>query len=222
MVAGEQPILIAATSGRSKCKACVYLGGADPTITMGSQRVGLPGHAAGVTVYHWCHPACFATHCLRVDYAPTGAAKCKADGGTIAKGAIRLLLGHKKEATKYSVENAYRTIIPQLIALLGRDKVTLQGLETLSLDDRARAESFVFEGAGRGTSTGGHCASNRAESSKKARQPAAAKPCSKPAASKRARPVAFVPGPTAKPGAKNARQKKKAVMEEGDEFEICD
>ena len=109
----EQPVLVAATSGRSKCKACVYLGGDDPTIQMGSMRVGIPGHARGVTVFHYCHPACFAKYCLRVDTAPTGRARCKADGSEISKGATRLLIGYKKEASLFKVENAQRTNRPE-------------------------------------------------------------------------------------------------------------
>ena len=128
-----QPVIVEAPSNRSKCKACQYLGGDDPTIAMGLKRVGIPGHAAGVTVYHWCKPACFAKHCLRVDMAPSGRAKCKADGEIIAKGSLRLLVGYKKESTIYRLENAHRTIVPRLVALAGRANVTIQGLSELSL-----------------------------------------------------------------------------------------
>ena len=133
-------MLVAATSGRSKCKACVYLGGDDPTIQMGSMRVGIPGHARGVTVFHYCHPACFAKYCLRVDTAPTGRARCKADGSEISKGATRLLIGYKKEASLFKVENAQRTIVPKLVALVGRTNVAIHGLDVLSLDERTRVE----------------------------------------------------------------------------------
>jgi hypothetical protein len=143
-----QPVLADATSGRSKCKACAYLGGGDPTIPIGSKRVGIPGHARGVTIYHYCHPSCFAKHCLRVDRAPTGRAKCKADGEAIEKGAIRLLIGYKKESTTYKVENAGRTIVPELVALLGRSKVTVHGLSELTLDERLRAEALIFSSGG--------------------------------------------------------------------------
>ena len=64
-----------------------------------------------------CHPTCFAQHCLRVDHAPTGRAKCKADGAEIAKGAVRLLIGYKKESTIFKLENAHRTIVPKLVAV---------------------------------------------------------------------------------------------------------
>ena len=135
MVAGDVPIVVEAPSGKSKCKACRYLGTGDPTIAAGSMRVGMPGHAAGgVTVYHWCHPTCFAQHCLRVDKAPTGRAKCKADGGEIAKGAVRLLIGYKKESTIFKVENAHMTIVPKLLALAGRANVAIHGLSELSLE----------------------------------------------------------------------------------------
>ena len=139
-----QPVIVEAPSNRSKCKACHYLGGDDPTIAMGSKRVGIPGHAAGVTVYHWCKPACFAKHCLRVDMAPSGRAKCKADGEIIAKGSLRLLVGYKKESTIYRLENAQRTIVPELISLVGRSTVVIHGLSKLSLDDRLRAEGYIF------------------------------------------------------------------------------
>ena len=98
LLMASQPCIVDAPSGRSKCKACAYLGGTDATIAMGSKRVGIPGHAAGVTVYHWCHPTCLARHCLRVDHAPTGRAKCKAAGDQIPKGSVRLLIGYKKES----------------------------------------------------------------------------------------------------------------------------
>eukprot|EP00966_Prymnesium_polylepis_P153480 3544522-Prymnesium_polylepis.2 len=141
----EQPVIVNATSGRSKCKACVYLGpqpGMQTEIAMGSKRVGIPGHAAGVTVYHWCHPACFAKYCLTVDAAPTGCARCKADGGEIAKGSLRLLIGYLKESSKYKVENAQRTIIPELVSLVGRSNVVIHGLDVLSLDERLRVEGL--------------------------------------------------------------------------------
>ena len=141
------PLVVDATSGRSKCKACAYLGDGDPTIKMGSKRVGIPGHAAGVSVYQWCHPACFVKHCLRVDYAPTNRAKCKGDGTQIPKGALRLLIGYKKESTIYKVENTFRTIVPELMALTGRSSLVIHGLDELSLDERQRVESCVYDGA---------------------------------------------------------------------------
>jgi hypothetical protein len=143
-VMAEQPVIVQAPSGRSKCKACVYVGEGNPTIEQGSMRVGIPGHAAGVTVYHWCHPTCFAKHCLRVDLAPTGRAKCKADGTDIPKGSIRLLIGYKKESTTYKVENVHLTLVPTLLTLVGATKMTIHGLGELSLDDRLRVENLVF------------------------------------------------------------------------------
>ena len=142
-VMAEQPVIVQAPSGRSKCKACVYVGEGNPTIEQGSMRVGIPGHAAGVTVYHWCHPTCFAKHCLRVDLAPTGRAKCKADGADIPKGSIRLLIGYKKESTTYKVENVHLTLVPTLLTLVGATKMTIHGLGELSLDDRLRVENLV-------------------------------------------------------------------------------
>ena len=161
MGSASQPIIVTAPSGKSRCKACRYLGSGDATIEMGSQRVGIPGHAAGgVTVYHWCHPACFAQHCLRVDHAPTGRARCKGDGSEIAKGTIRLLVGYKKESTVYKLDNTNLTIVPRLIELAGTSNVTIHGMSELSLDERLRVEGAIFtsgagDRGGRGASGGG-------------------------------------------------------------------
>ena len=83
---------------------------------------------------------------MRVDLAPTGRAKCKVDGTEIPKGAIRLLVGYKKESTIYKVENAHRTIFPSLLTLAGRTNVTVHGLGDLSLDERAYVERTLFDG----------------------------------------------------------------------------
>jgi hypothetical protein len=99
-----------------------------------------------------CHPTCFAQHCLRVDLAPTGRAKCKVDGTEIPKGAIRLLIGYKKESTIYKVENAHLTIFPSLLTLAGRTSVTVHGLGDLSLGERAYVERTLFDG---GSGSGG-------------------------------------------------------------------
>ena len=149
----EKPVIVIAPSNRSKCKACAYLGG-DPTIKQGSMRVGIPGHASGVTVFHWCHPTCFAQHCIRVDHAPTGRAKCKADGTQIDKGAIRLLIGYKKESSLFKLENVRGTIVPELLQLVGRSQLVVHGLDEFSLDERQQVESSIFgEGQGGGATT---------------------------------------------------------------------
>lgn len=147
-----EPVIVDAPSSRSKCKACTHGGGGDPTIKLGSKRVGHPGRAAGVTVQHWCHPACFAKWCLRVDSAPTRRSKCKADGSEIAKGAIRLLIGYQKESTTYKVENVHRTIVPELVSLVGRTNVVIHGLDQLPLAERQQVESAILDcsGANRG------------------------------------------------------------------------
>lgn len=62
----------------------------------------------------------------------------------IAKGAIRLLIGYEKESTIYKVENAYRTIVPELVSLVGRTNVVINGLDQLSPTGRLRVESAVF------------------------------------------------------------------------------
>ena len=204
----EQPIIVVAPSGKSKCKACRYLGTGDPTIANGSQRVGIPGHAAGgVTVFHWCHPSCFAQHCLRVDHAPTGRAKCKADGSEIAKGAIRLLIGYKKESTLYKVENAHRTIVPKLLSLAGRSEGTIHGLSELSLDERPFVEAAIFGGgsastaAGTGSGAGSEGGGKATPKKRPATAPAAMAPAAAAPAQKRAR------------GAAPAKKPKKAQSE---------
>jgi hypothetical protein len=143
------PVIVEAPSSQSKCKACTYAGdGSDPIIQQGSMRVGIPGHAAGgITVYHWCKPECFAKHCIRVDKAPTGRAKCRGDGTLIPKGGVRLLVGYKKDSTLYKVENADRTIVPQLRTLVGSAKLTIHGLSELSSDERLLAEKHILGAA---------------------------------------------------------------------------
>merc|ERR1712216_824090 len=61
----------------------------------------------------------------------------------------------------------------RLVALLGRAKMNIHGLEGLSLDDRLRAESFVFDGPGCDTGTG--CASANTETQRQAAGTQAAK-----------------------------------------------
>lgn len=195
-------------------------------------RVGIPGHAAGVTVYHWCHPVCFAKHCLRVDFAPTGRAKCKGDGSQIPKGAIRLLIGYKKESTVYRVENIARTIVPELLTLVGATNMALHGLGELSLDDRLRVEGLVFGGGGGGGGAGGAGAggaggsssgSSRCGGGKKHKLPAAAPVKAK----KRARRVGLEKKASPKsarraPRSKATEDKRREVEEDSDDGEVCD
>ena len=51
------------------------------------RRVGMVGRSSGISVRKWMKPNCFARN-MRVDYAPTGRAKCNLDpeGPFIAKG----------------------------------------------------------------------------------------------------------------------------------------
>ncbi|KAL3892753.1 MAG: hypothetical protein SGPRY_014820 [Prymnesium sp.] len=126
-----------AVSGRSKCKACCEF------ISQGEERIGIPGRAAGVSTTYWCHPSCFAKHCVRVDLAPTGRAKCKADGSTIAKGEVRLLLGYKVNSTIYRPENAAATIVPSLLRLASRDLV-IHGLDDIPLELQHTARDAIL------------------------------------------------------------------------------
>ena len=54
------------------------------------------GRSSGISVRKWMKPNCFARN-MRVDYAPTGRAKCNLDpeGPFIAKGEPRCLLRTK-------------------------------------------------------------------------------------------------------------------------------
>ena len=83
----DPPELSEATTGRSKCQRC-----REP-ILKGEQRVGMVGRSSGISVRKWMHPNCFACN-MRVDYAPTGRAKCtlEPEGDFIAKGEPRFLL----------------------------------------------------------------------------------------------------------------------------------
>jgi hypothetical protein len=78
--------VVKATSGRSKCQRC------KESISKESYRVSFPGRHNGISCVKWLHPACFAQHCMRVDYAPTGQAKCHGEGRPIPKGEVRLVL----------------------------------------------------------------------------------------------------------------------------------
>ena len=51
------------------------------------RRVGMVGRSSGISVRKWMKPNCFARN-MRVDYAPTGRAKCnlEPEGPFIAKG----------------------------------------------------------------------------------------------------------------------------------------
>ncbi len=69
---------------------------------MGETRVSFPGRHAGLSVTKWLHPACFAGHCLVVDYAPTGRAKCAGGGRAIGKGEARLVMRIKNCEGKVS------------------------------------------------------------------------------------------------------------------------
>ena len=82
----EDPQLVDARSGRSKCQVC------GDFIAFGSKRVGLPARHNGITVTKWLHPVCFARHGLRCDYAPTDRAHCSGDGSLIGKGEPRIVM----------------------------------------------------------------------------------------------------------------------------------
>ena len=83
----DPPELSEAATGRSKCQRC------QEPILKGELRVGMVGRSSGISVRKWMHPNCFACN-MRVDYAPTGRAKCTLDpeGDFLAKGEPRFLL----------------------------------------------------------------------------------------------------------------------------------
>ena len=121
------PLISVAPSGRASCRCCKEL------IAQGAQRVSMVGRGSGVSQYKHAHPSCFVSGTL-VDYAPTGAARCKADGSSIARGEVRLrlrlvfqqgcceeMVGQAKEQQIYKVVNA----APLLRKYLELDGVTL-------------------------------------------------------------------------------------------------
>ena len=111
----DHPEVVVATSGRSSCQTC------GESIGKGENRVGMVGRSSGVScmkarrprtrlpaakrlrtltltrfcrrIRQWMHPQCFALN-MRIEYAPTGRARCNADrdGALIGKGEPRLLM----------------------------------------------------------------------------------------------------------------------------------
>eukprot|EP00310_Coccolithus_braarudii_P024654 CAMPEP_0183351088 /NCGR_PEP_ID=MMETSP0164_2-20130417/23356_1 /TAXON_ID=221442 /ORGANISM="Coccolithus pelagicus ssp braarudi, Strain PLY182g" /LENGTH=198 /DNA_ID=CAMNT_0025523189 /DNA_START=71 /DNA_END=667 /DNA_ORIENTATION=- len=101
----KEPQISIATTGRSKCHGC------KEPIEKNTTRVGMPDRHNSLTVFRWLHPNCFASN-MRIDVAPTGRAKCAADGTLIKKGEPRLLMrllnceGATKSQKIYKPQNA--------------------------------------------------------------------------------------------------------------------
>ena len=117
MVAPDKPTLEVASSNRSSCQRC------KEKIEKGEMRAGMPSRHNGLSVTKWLKPACLVKN-LRVDYAPTGRAKCKGDGSPIAKGEPRVLfrildcLGNVNSQCIFKPPNA-----AEYLAELGRCEV---------------------------------------------------------------------------------------------------
>ena len=134
----DPPKLDTAPTGRSKCQRC-----REP-IAQGDQRVGMVGRSSGISCMKWMKPNCFATN-MRVDYAPTGRAKCTLDpdGDFIAKGEPRFLLRMLNDCTQtvksqqiYRPTNAAE-IVSKFLALDGVTVTvsSIDGLEALESEE---------------------------------------------------------------------------------------
>ena len=121
MVRCEDPVLVEAPSGRSRCVCCGEF------IPLGSTRVGMPARHNGLSVTKWVHPPCFARFCVRCDYAPTDRARCQGDGSPIRKGEPRLVLFLESPASgKVVHQKAYK---PPNAAPFLRDLCALPGVD---------------------------------------------------------------------------------------------
>ena len=111
----------------------------------------------------------------------------------------------------YKIESAHRTIVPELLALVGRTNTVVHGLKDLTLDERLRAENMLFGGGGHQVlATVGNRTSTAADAKRRWKRGDAAEP-------KTAAPKA--------PAAKRARRQatmKSAVLEEEPDGEECD
>ena len=146
MVAPDKPTLEVASSNRSSCQRC------KEKIEKGEMRAGMPSRHNGLSVTKWLKPACLVKN-LRVDYAPTGRAKCKGDGSPIAKGEPRVLfrildcLGNVNSQCIFKPPNA-----AEYLAELGRcEGVTLDigaidGMDELEPEHRAWTKSALAGG----------------------------------------------------------------------------
>jgi len=94
--ARDEPVVLAAPTGRGKCQT------SQEPIAQGELKVGMVGRSSGVTVMKWMKPKYFAAN-MRVEYAPTGRAKCTSNheesAPFIGKGEPRLLFRMMKTSS---------------------------------------------------------------------------------------------------------------------------
>ena len=142
--ARDPPELAEATTNRSRCQSC------GETIAQGSHRIGMVGRSSGISCRKWMHPSCFAQN-MKVDYAPTGRAKCNADpdGPLINKGEPRFLLRMMKESCSGDVvpkcQQIYRptnasALVSKFLSLDGVAVTpeSIDGLEELECDEHRK------------------------------------------------------------------------------------
>jgi len=175
----DPPELSEASTGRSKCQRC-----REP-ILKGDQRVGMVGRSSSISVRKWMHPNCFATN-MRVDYAPTGRAKCtlEPEGDFIAKGEPRFLLRMMTECSDtVKVQQIYRPanaadLVAKFLAVDGVSvtAASINGIDALESDDHRQWMLDVLAGGDVSSRPVPICAAAAA---------AAAKPPPKPRAPKK-------------------------------------
>lgn len=128
--ARDPPIIVKAPTGRGKCQT------SQEPIAQGELKVGMVGRSSGVSVVKWMKPQCFCAN-MRVEYAPTGRAKCTTQHDEsapfIGKGEPRLLFRMMKtscEGTEVSkCQQIYNPANPAVGELV-RKYLDLEGVTT--------------------------------------------------------------------------------------------
>ena len=137
----DEPDIELAKSGRAECVQCWL-----PIGPKGAHRIAYSVRSNALVIDRYLHLHCFARNCVRVEYAPTGIAKCCRCKGTgkppIAKGELRATFcintgetEHKKimhlECAKDCVHN--------LLSLVKMAASDLVGMERLGPSDQQMA-----------------------------------------------------------------------------------
>jgi hypothetical protein len=148
----DKPQVVVAPTGRASCQTC------GDKLEQGAQKVGMVGRSSGVSCMKWMKPDCFARN-MRVEYAPTGRAKCNTDpdGPFIGKGEPRLLFRMMKtnlqEGQMAKCQQIYNPVnAAKLVAeYLALDGVTLtvgdiDGLPELESDAHRKWVIDALEG----------------------------------------------------------------------------